>query len=163
VNPLVYSQLLMSNCVLDKKSLHSSGPCSFHITWIIPPEVFPIVPFVKMPHINYPFFIIMFTSLADAHLLLSGINTISLTLLFSSCFFSLYLLMLISGMINENSYFPVHRGFGLMITGCGRVPVYLIHINKFITMSISIKVSFKVKSITPSNASYTIPMTGLLL
>jgi hypothetical protein len=36
-----------------------------------------------------------------------------------------------------------------------------IHINKFITVSISMKLSFLVKSIIPNKESYTIPITGL--
>lgn len=74
----------------------------------------------------------------------------------------MYLERLILGMIKEKIYFPVQRGLGFKMAGVGNFSSYPTHIIKFITSSFSIKVSLRVKSMTPRRASYTIPITGLL-
>lgn len=57
-------------------------------------------------------------------------------------------------MINDNIYLPVHNGFGFIIAGYGNSPFQFSKcINKSYKCFLSKKISFKVKSIIPSNES----------
>ena len=69
--------------------------------------------------------------------------------------------MLTLGMTKDIIYFPVQYGLGFSTAGIGRVLSEPIHIMRFITVCLSIKVSFLVNNIIPSRESCTIPITGL--